>query len=121
MRDIVAVIAKRFGGRNAIAIPTPGARVAKSWAEQNCPRELQELRDAQTILQRETGSVRAAPALLGTAGRAGAVAQQLDAPIRELGVRLDRFFAAEDATTAAATLKAFNDQLTIVARAAAVR
>jgi Zinc dependent phospholipase C len=121
MRDLVAVIAKRFGGRNVIAKPTPGARAAKSWAEQNCPRELQELRDAQTSLQRETSSVRAAPALLGTAGRAGAVAQKLDAPTRELAVRLDRFAAAPDAAIAAATLRAFDDQLTVVALGTSVR
>jgi hypothetical protein len=121
MRDVVDVIEKRFGGRSALAPPLVIARGAKSWAAQNSARELQELREALAKLQSETSRLRAAPALLGTTGRAGAAAQKLDAPTRELSSRLDRFAAVPDGVAAAAALKAFGDQLTVVARSAAIR
>jgi hypothetical protein len=119
MREVVDVIEKRFGGSSQAAAG-PAAlrigRVANSWAAQNCARELQELRDALATLQRQTGQLRAAPALLGAAGRAGVVGQEIDAQQRELAVRFGRFAAAPDAATAATSLKAFDDQLTAIAR-----
>ena len=121
MRDIVAVIEPRFSGRAATAPPTVGARPAAGWAAQNCARELAELRDALATLQGATGRLRAAPALLGTAGRAGAIAQRIDGATRELGARLDRFAAAPDAATAESALKAFSDQLTPLGQGASLR
>ena len=124
MREVVGVIEKRFGGSAQPAAGPPSLRIlpgAKSWAAQNCPRELQELRDALLVLQRATGQLRAAPSLLGIPGHAGAVGQGMDAGGRELAARLGRFAIAPDGATAATALKAFDEQLTVIARTSAGR
>jgi hypothetical protein len=123
MRELVAVIETHFGGRaSGAALPsTSAARSAQSWAQQNCARALADLRDAVVVLARTTAQLRAAPAVLGVAGRGAVIAQQLDGSSRELAARLDRFAVAPDAASAATALRAFADQVNVVGRSANVR
>ncbi len=122
MRDLVAIIEKKIGGRaeGAAGVAAPrigaaaigGARAAaSSWTERCCSRELAELRDAERSLVAANVALRRAPALGGRVGRAALLGAELEEVVRPLTAAIDRLAAATDAASAGSALQAISIQL----------